>query len=115
MARILIVEDEALIAIMLGEWLEELGHVALGPATTVGKALELIGSESIDAAIVDFHLGTERADAVADALAAKKIPFTLCSGDSSATGDRNFEGRPTISKPYDFDAVKRTVDLLVRV
>jgi CheY-like chemotaxis protein len=62
MARILIVEDEPLIAMMLAEWLVELGHEALGPAETVGDALRLIEETAPSAAILDINLQDQRCE-----------------------------------------------------
>lgn len=113
MARILIVEDEPLIAMMLGDWLEELGHVIIGPAATITAAIEFVDSEALHAAILDVNLNGEKADAVADALHAKQVPFAIASGDSFAATDERFKGQPIVSKPYDFDAVKQTLDRLI--
>ena len=58
MARILIVDDEPLIAAMMEEWLSELGHIVGGPAHNLARALELAESD-FDAAIVDVSLGKD--------------------------------------------------------
>ena len=79
MARILIVDDEPLIAAMLEEWLSELGHVAVGPAHNLAQALELAGSD-VDAAIVDVSLGDDNSYPLAEALMARGLPFALATG-----------------------------------
>ncbi len=79
--RILIVEDEYLIALSLGDALEAAGSVVLGPVPSVDKAIEIIESEpQIDAAVVDVNLGGALAYAVADTLLARNIPFIFTSG-----------------------------------
>jgi DNA-binding response OmpR family regulator len=113
MARILIVEDEPLIAMMLGEWLEELGHVAVGPASTIAQAMALVDAETLHAAILDVNLNGEQANAVADALRAKRVPFAVASGDSHAASEDHFKGHPVVPKPYDFNMVSQTLELLI--
>ena len=79
--RILVVEDEYLIAVTLQEWLEGAGFVVVGPVASVEKAVKLIDSETdIGAAVVDVNLGGVFAYAVADKLLARKIPFIFTSG-----------------------------------
>ena len=80
MAHILVVEDEAIIAMMVGEWLTELDHEAVGPAPSVSAALALLGSTDVQAAILDLSLAGEQSYAVADALQAKAIPFAFATG-----------------------------------
>ncbi len=57
MARVLVLDDEPLIALLLRDWLEELGHETIGPANTVQSALELIGNEPVEAALLDLSVG----------------------------------------------------------
>jgi DNA-binding response OmpR family regulator len=82
---VLVVEDEILIAMDLEETLRRLGCRVIGPAPTVGAALDLITRESPDAAIIDFNLGGERAEPVADLLCARGIPFLVSSAQDPAT------------------------------
>jgi DNA-binding response OmpR family regulator len=111
MARILIVEDEMLIAWMLTDWLTELGHVTIGPAASIDAALALIAAEPVDAAIVDLHLGGASAKPVAAGLLARKIPFAIASGDSTAA--THFAGCPALAKPYSFDDIQRAIATMV--
>jgi CheY-like chemotaxis protein len=79
--RILVVEDEFLIAMNLSHDLEAAGSVVLGPVPSVDKAIKKIESEpNIDAAVADVNLGGVLAYAVADMLLARKIPFVFTSG-----------------------------------
>jgi len=99
--RILIVEDEMLIALMLQGMLEELGYHVAGRASTVADALAMIETDTqgIDAATLDINLGGEHANAVANALEAHCIPFIIATGynDPKLFG---FEGRPVVHKPF---------------
>jgi CheY-like chemotaxis protein len=97
--RILIVEDEALIAVMVEDMLNELGCTVVGPASTISSALELAGSEELDGAVLDVNVRGERIDPVAEALFARDIPVLFATG----YGEVKFaHGRsaPVIDKPY---------------
>ena len=79
MARILVIDDEPLIAMAVSEWLADLGHVVVGPAADLASALAL-AEEPIDAAILDVSLGKDDSAPVARRLIDKKIPFAVASG-----------------------------------
>ena len=113
MARILIVEDEGLISMMLEDWLVELKHNLVGPAWTLPQALEMARESEFDAAILDLHLRSEPADSVADIFKARGIPFAISSGSSTQEIEQKFAGHPVLSKPFDFSAVQRVVATLV--
>jgi CheY-like chemotaxis protein len=109
--RILIVEDEPLIAMMLEDFLEALGKQHVASCDSVQSALATIDAEHPDAAILDVNLsGGEKAWPVADALAAKNIPFVLSSGGDEVS--EAHAGRPRLMKPYTMDSVKAALDSL---
>ncbi len=98
--RILIVEDEPFIAVALEAMLLELGFDVAGLAAQVSAALELIGRERIDGAILDVNLGSQRVDPVADVLAARACPFFFTTGYGiSGLPDRH-AGRAVLQKPF---------------
>ena len=109
MAKILIVDDEPLIAAMLEDWLSELGHSVVGPAHDLVKALELAKSE-IDAVIVDVSLGKDNAYPLVEALVARGLPLALATGHSQDGIDPRYRTQSTLRKPFDFAAFQRTVD-----
>ncbi|WP_312016857.1 response regulator [Bradyrhizobium liaoningense] len=78
--RILVVEDEYFIAVDIKERLEAAGAVVVGPVATMGKALSLMESETLDGAILDLNLGGEMGFRVADAFKERAIPFVLATG-----------------------------------
>jgi CheY-like chemotaxis protein len=78
--RILVVEDEALIAVMVEDMLAELGSIVVGPAASIETALALAKSEAIDAAVLDVNVRGERIDPVADALFARGVPVLFATG-----------------------------------
>jgi CheY-like chemotaxis protein len=78
--RVLIVEDEALVAFMLEDFLVEFGCIPVGPCNTLAKALEAVGAETFDLAVLDVNLNGEKVYPVAYALAERHIPFLFVSG-----------------------------------
>jgi CheY-like chemotaxis protein len=108
--RILVVEDEYLIAISLADALENAGSVVVGPASSVDKALQTIDSEPhIDAAVVDVNLGGVLAYAVADMLIARKIPFVFTSGYEDNALRERYSQVKTCPKPYLFRAMEEAL------
>jgi CheY-like chemotaxis protein len=97
--RVLIVEDEALIAAMLADILADGGAQVVGPAATLDEGLEKARVEVLHAAILDINLGGKMVDPVADALSSRSIPFVFTSGYGSAPWIERF-GAPIIDKPY---------------
>ncbi len=78
--RVLIVEDEAMIAMQLEFDLEDLGCEVIGPAPSVQSALQLIEQETVDAAVLDFRLGDETSSEIAAALIGRNVPFAFMTG-----------------------------------
>ena len=113
MARVLVVDDEALIAMMLSDLLAEYGHETVGPAYSESQALELVSAHRIDAAILDVTLGDHDCFGVAEVLGKRGIPFAFATGHGAHAMPDAFRGRMTVSEPFDFEAVRRTVDQLV--
>jgi DNA-binding response OmpR family regulator len=98
--RVLIVEDEPLIAENLRTTLVEAGFEIAGMAARVEKALKLIESGACGAAIVDANLAGASAGPVAKALSARELPFIVLSGYTSEQLPREFSGGLFIQKPY---------------
>jgi len=101
--RILVVEDEYLIAMTLRDGLESLGYVVLGPVPSIEKAIDTIASDpDIDAAILDINLGGAMAYPVADALLARNIPFVFTSGYEDGVLRSRYPQIRNCHKPYLF-------------
>lgn len=106
--KILIVEDEPLIAMMLQDYMDILGFEVVGVVECVADALGAVESLSFDMAVLDVNLmNGEKSDAVAVELARRGIPFIMSSGDARAPGP--WQGRPMLSKPYMLSDVERIV------
>ena len=111
--RILVVEDEPLIAMMLEDFLEVLGKEMAGQADTVADALALVEGGGIDAAILDVNLrGGEKSWAIADALAARGVPFVFATGGTQEGLNEDHRDRPTLPKPFTMDGVAKALDAL---
>ena len=83
-ARILIVEDEVIVAMDIQNILEDEGAKVVGPAYTLNQALEFASRTDISAAILDLRVGRNSVGPVARLLAARNIPFVFYSGQSSS-------------------------------
>lgn len=99
--RILVVEDEYLLADDLCHALEEAGAIVLGPVPGVEEALALIEAESrIDAAVLDVNLRGDMVFPVADALHARNVPFAFATGYDQWTLPDRFAALPRLEKPF---------------
>lgn len=107
---ILVVEDEAMIGMMLEDFLETLGYGVHGVAATVSEACAMVDQGGFDAAIIDCNLQGEKSWPVAEALANQGTPFLFATGGSSDDVPTIFEGRPTLAKPFTIGAVERALD-----
>lgn len=101
MARILIVEDEILIAMLLEDIVTDLGHVPVGPMMRLQPALSAAESADVDFAILDINLAGQQSFPVADRLMERGIPFMFASGYGQAGTGGLYPGVPVIQKPYD--------------
>jgi PAS domain S-box-containing protein len=98
--RILVVEDEALVAMDVAAQLEAAGCVVIGPAGTVARARELIEQQPADAAIVDANLGGQPVDEIAAALTQKGVPFAFGTGYGRSALPCGFQDAPMLTKPF---------------
>ncbi|MFC7739415.1 response regulator [Roseomonas sp. GCM10028921] len=101
--RLLVVEDDYGIANDMARFLEDAGAEVVGPAGTVEDALELVESEAtaLDAAALDINLHGERVYPVADALAARGVPFVFATGYDAQVIPEAYVGVPRLEKPVD--------------
>ena len=99
--RILVVEDEALVAIALKQFLDELGYAVIGPFNRIGDAMVALRHNAVDAAVLDVNLGGDPVYPLADILLAEKIPFVFVSGYGSEGIDRRYAAIPLLKKPIE--------------
>src|SRR6202045_5470871 len=78
--RVLVVEDETMVAWLLEDMLADLGCAVVGPAAHVNQALAMLDAEAIDAAVLDVNLQGQKSYPIADAIAARGVPFAFSTG-----------------------------------
>lgn len=106
--RILIVEDELLVALHLEDMLINLGHQVIGPCTRIRDAMESAHA-GIDFAILDINLAGTPSFPVADILRQRGIPFAFASGYGAAGLVDRFRSETILRKPYDLHEVRRAL------
>jgi CheY-like chemotaxis protein len=106
--RILVVEDESIVAAMVEDMLAELGASAVGPAGTIERALEIAETAAFDAAILDVNVRGELIDPVVRVLERRGVPFVFATGYGSV--DRSpSPNAPILSKPYTQQNLERAL------
>lgn len=98
--RILVVEDEPMIVMLLEDMLGDLDCVLVGPAYRTDAALNIVQSERLDAAILDVNLGGQCTTVVAEALQAKGVPFVFATGYGAAGVTGNLSQSLVLTKPF---------------
>ena len=111
--RVLVLEDEPLIAVMVRDWLTELGCDPVGPAHTVPSALAFIQGGLLDGAVLDVTLGDQDCAAVADALRQRSVPFAFATGGEVETWSARYPDVPALTKPYDFESLRALLSELL--
>jgi CheY-like chemotaxis protein len=106
---VLVVEDEMLISMLLEDMLSDLGCTPVGPATRMQPALKLIEHAGFDVAILDVNLNGDETYPIADALAAREIPFVFASGYTAARLPEEYRGIPSLRKPFQQQELERTL------
>jgi DNA-binding response OmpR family regulator len=97
--RVLIVEDEWLIARDYAMVLGRAGHVVVGPVSSSKAALELLDAEQVDLALVDFQLGDQTSASVIDRLTQSRVPFIVATGHSRSDLPVGFSAGAIMAKP----------------
>jgi DNA-binding response OmpR family regulator len=110
--RILVVEDQAILAAEVEMLLEQLGCEVVGPAATLSQALELARGEPLDGAILDINLHGEAVYPVADLLRSRQIPFLLATGYSAENLPDRFVDCPILEKPFVFEELEERANAL---
>lgn len=108
MARILIVDDEPLIAMLVEAWIADLGHEPVGPANSLAEARALLDG-AVDGAVIDLTLGGESGRPIAEALAGRGAPFVYATGQAEAQLDDLPPASGVLLKPYSFEAFEAAV------
>ena len=112
---ILVVEDEAIIRMLLCEMIEELGHVIAGQAARIDEALALINARlAFDIAILDVNLDGKSVEPIAAAIERRGLPFVFISGYGKSEIPERFRGRPFLEKPFAISSLMDVLETVVR-
>jgi CheY-like chemotaxis protein len=98
--QILVVEDESMVAMMIEDMLEDLGHKVIATSGRMPDARKLVSNASADLAILDVNLNGEETYPLADSLAARAIPFIFATGYGSSGIKAEWSGVPVLQKPF---------------
>jgi DNA-binding NtrC family response regulator len=110
--RVLVVEDEWLIAQDYRLLLTRAGHIVIGPVATSASAIALLDNEVVDLGLLDFQLREETSAAVAERLTQAKIPFIVVTGHTEVDLPEQFSSGLVAAKPIDPEALIGFVDQL---
>jgi DNA-binding response OmpR family regulator len=113
--RVLIVEDEALVSMMLEDYLADLGHVVVASVPSIAEAFEVINTGNVEAAILDVNLSGENAYPISDYLTSKSIPHAFATGYGRLGVDVAYHGCPILQKPFDERTLEQVMNELVNV
>jgi CheY-like chemotaxis protein len=107
--RVLVVEDEAAISMLLEDMLMDFGCEVVGPAARLASAVEFARNESFGLAILDVNLAGEAIYPVAEILVERAIPFVFSTGYGGAGIKDPFRDRPVVQKPFSQHELKKTL------
>jgi DNA-binding response OmpR family regulator len=99
--RVLLVEDEMMVSMLIEDMLVDLGFEVVGPFVRVGDALEAARNEEIDVAVLDFNLNGETSYPVAWTLRERNVPFVFATGYGASVLNQTFRDIPLLQKPFE--------------
>jgi CheY-like chemotaxis protein len=107
--RVLVVEDETMIAMLVEDMVQDFGSAVVGPAAKMDEALNLARNANLDAAILDINVGGAAIFPVADVLRARGIPLIFSTGYGLDGLPPRFLGSPTLRKPFTYEALREAL------
>jgi CheY-like chemotaxis protein len=107
--RILIVEDQALVAMALEDMLLDLGCIIVGPALGLQTGMEMATDEILDGAVLDINLDEDRSFPIAEILTARAVPFLFATGYGNQGLEPPFETASVLAKPYSLESLKQSL------
>jgi CheY-like chemotaxis protein len=111
--RMLLVEDEALIALMLEDMVEGMGCAVTGLAPRVALGVAMAETGHFDVAILDVNVAGENVEPVAECLAAKGVPFIFATGYGEAGVPLRYRDRPVVAKPFRSEQLEAALQKVV--
>jgi DNA-binding response OmpR family regulator len=112
--RVFLVEDEAMIRMMVVDMIEELGHVVAAEAGQIDQALELAQKADFDLAILDVNLKGKLITPVAELIKARGRPIIFATGYGSDGLPEGFRDLPALPKPFQLETLAAAIDSLIR-
>jgi CheY-like chemotaxis protein len=107
---VLVVEDEMLILMMIEDMLADLGCESVVAAASVEQAMAKMETHAFDVAMLDSNLAGNSSDPIADALAARNVPFFFATGQRNGKGERDrYPDRPVLKKPFGFEDLQESL------
>ena len=108
--RVLVIEDESLVAMLLETILDDMGCTVVGPESNIDDGLIAATTEaSLDAALLDVNVAGREVFPVAEALRARGVPFVFSTGYGEGGLPEDWRGHPVIQKPFTEDAVRHAL------
>ncbi len=109
--RVLFVEDEAMVSMLIEDMLLDLGIEVVGPVAKMEEAQALAREAEIEAAILDINIGGQLTYPIADILQARGIPVIFATGYGSSALPERFRGTPTLHKPFDRNCFTQAIEI----
>ena len=107
--RVLVVEDESLVAMLLETILEDMGCLPVGPASSVDQGLALATDEHLDAALLDVNVAGRHVFPIAEVLKARGVPFVFSTGYGEGGLPDEWRGHATVQKPFTDAAIRQAL------
>jgi CheY-like chemotaxis protein len=111
--KVLVVEDEGLVAMMIERMLEDLGCEVVASVAHISKAMVVAGEADIDLALLDVNVAGAPVFPIADILRARGIPFIFSTGYGASGLPREFSGHQVMSKPFCEDELRQKMALML--
>ncbi|WP_128253684.1 response regulator [Falsirhodobacter deserti] len=108
-SRVLVVEDELLVAMLIEDYLSDLGYHVIGPAMKLDRAMDLAGMADLDFAVLDINLGQKLSFPVADILRSRNIPFIFATGGMRDTPAEHYPDAIVLPKPFNLADLERAL------
>jgi CheY-like chemotaxis protein len=112
--QILVVEDESMVAMMIEDMLEDLGHKVIATSGRMPDASKLVSDSIADLTILDVNLNGEETYPLADSLAARQIPFIFATGYGASGIKSEWSGVPVLQKPFQSRELAQAINLAIQ-
>jgi CheY-like chemotaxis protein len=110
--RVLVVEDEMMVSMLIEDYLADLGCEVAGPAATLEEAMSMAEQAKFDAAVLDLNLAGDRTFPVADKLVEMGVPFAFATGYGQGGLRDQDQHRPVLQKPFVYEDLQAVVEQL---